>query len=163
MTSAAPSTDGPLVRKVGYALATWFGCGLSPIAPGTVGTLGALPLWLLVRSGGPFAILATAVAVTVIGIWSGGVVARASRAKDPQIVVIDEVAGVLFTLAAAPVGIRGTAAAVVFFRIFDMTKPFPARHAERLPGGWGIVLDDVVAGIQAAAVVTVLARFGALS
>lgn len=163
--SAEGSTrsDSPLARKAAYALATWFGCGLSPVAPGTVGTLGALPLFLVVRSGGPLAVLAAALVVTVIGVWSSSIVTRTSGIEDPQLVVIDEVAGVLIALAAAPPGARGIAAAVILFRIFDMTKPFPARRAERLRGGWGIVLDDVVAGIQAAVVVIALARCGGLS
>jgi phosphatidylglycerophosphatase A len=152
-----------LEHRVARVLATWFGCGLSPVAPGTVGTIGALPLWLAVRGGGRAGILATAVAVTLVGVWSAGVVARESRLKDPQLVVIDEVAGVLVALAAAPQTTRGMLAAVLLFRLFDVTKPFPARRAEKLPGGWGIVLDDVVAGVQAAIAVSVLHALGVLS
>lgn len=147
------------MRRLAHILATWFGCGLSPVAPGTVGTLGALPLWWLLRGSGAFAVLGAAALVTIIGIWSSGVVATASRTKDPQRVVIDEVAGVLVALGASPQDIRSAAIAVALFRVFDILKPFPARRAERLPGGWGIVLDDVVAGIQAALVVRIV--FGA--
>jgi phosphatidylglycerophosphatase A len=150
-------------QRLARILSIWFGCGRSPIAPGTVGTIGALPLWLAVRSGGPLAIFATAVAITFVGVWSSGVVSRTTGIKDPQFVVIDEVAGVLFALAAAPPTTRGTIAAVVFFRLFDMTKLFPANRAEKLPGGWGIVLDDVVAGLQAAVVVQILAALGVLT
>ncbi len=152
----------PREQRIARVLATWFGCGLSPVAPGTVGTIGALPLWLLIRGGGPWLVFAAAIVLTFVGVWAAGVVARSSGTKDPQIVVIDEVAGVLFALAAAPPGLAGIVGAVVFFRIFDMTKPFPARRAEKLPGGWGIVLDDVVAGIQAAAVVRGLEMLGVL-
>lgn len=152
------------MKKLGWILATWFGCGFSPVAPGTVGTIAAVPLWLAVRDHGPIAVLALALAVTAIGIWSAGVVADGSASHDPQIVVIDEVAGVLVALAAAPArSLPAAVAAVVLFRIFDMTKPYPARPAERLPRGWGIVVDDVVAGIWAAAVVLVLRATGALS
>ncbi|HVH43505.1 MAG TPA: phosphatidylglycerophosphatase A [Labilithrix sp.] len=154
---------GALEPRLAQVLATWFGCGLSPVAPGTVGTLGALPLWFAVRGGGPVAVLGTAVVVTLVGVWSGGVVARSSGIKDPQRVVIDEVAGVLVALAATPPTARGVAAAVLLFRVFDMTKPFPARRAEKLPGGWGIVIDDVVAGFQAAVVVKVAGALGALT
>lgn len=147
--------------KLAHVLATWFGCGLSPIAPGTVGTLGALPLWWLLRGGGPFAVLGAAAVITAIGIWSSGVVASVSRVKDPQRVVIDEVAGVLVALGASPFDVRSAVAAVALFRLFDIIKPFPARRAERLPGGWGIVMDDVVAGIQSAIVVRLF--FGAQS
>ena len=149
-------------HRAARVLATWFGCGLSPVAPGTVGTLGALPLWFLVRGGGAWVILATAVIATLVGVWSASVVARVSGLKDPQIVVIDEVAGVLIALAGAPQTTSGIIGAVVLFRVFDMTKPFPARSAEKLPGGWGIVIDDVVAGVQAALVVRGLALLGVL-
>lgn len=152
-----------LEQRAARVLATWFGCGLSPVAPGTVGTLGALPLWLLVRGGGPWVVAAVAVVVTLAGVWSAGVVARSSAMKDPQIVVIDEVAGVLVALAGAPESVGGIVGAVLLFRIFDMTKPFPARRAENLPGGWGIVVDDVVAGLQAALVVRGLEKLGVLS
>jgi phosphatidylglycerophosphatase A len=126
-------------RRVAYVLATWFGCGRVPIAPGTVGTLGAIPLYLAVRPLGWTAVIGAAFAVTVIGIWVADIVARDSGQKDPQFVVIDEVAGVLFTLAAAPPTWSGLAVGVVAFRVFDQIKPWPANVAERrLPGGWGI-------------------------
>ncbi len=161
MTPPAPRAS--LTVRIARVLATWFGCGLAPVAPGTVGTLGALPLWYLVRGAGPLGVLATATVVTLAGVWAAGVVARERGVKDPQLVVIDEVAGVLVALAAAPTTTSGTVAAVVLFRVFDMTKPFPARRAEELPGGWGIVLDDVIAGVQAAAVVRALDALGVLA
>lgn len=142
-------------KRLAWVLATWFGCGLSPIAPGTVGTLGALPLYFLVRGHGPQAVLGTAVLVTLIGIWASNRVIEATGEKDPQRIVIDEAAGVLLALAAAPMTTRGVVVAVLLFRLFDITKPFPARHAERLPDGWGVMLDDIVAGIFAA----ILVRF----
>jgi phosphatidylglycerophosphatase A len=136
--------------RLGFVIATWFGLGFSPIAPGTLGTLAALPLYYALRGFGSFAVLAAAVVLTLVGVWAAGIVAVHTGKHDPQIVVVDEVAGVLVALAFAPPTIAGVAVAVVLFRIFDMTKPFPARAAERLPGGWGIVIDDVVAGIWAA-------------
>lgn len=149
--------------KVAHLIALWFGCGLSPVAPGTVGTLGALPVYLLVRGAGAPGILAAAFVVTVVGIWSAGVVARHRGTSDPQVVVVDEVAGVLVALAAAPPTWAGVAAAVLLFRVFDITKPPPARAAERLHGGLGIVLDDVVAGIWAAVILLGLVRAGWLA
>lgn len=133
-------------RRVAWALATWFGCGFVPVAPGTAGTLGALPLYFAVRGAGPLAVLGAAAALTVVGVWAAGIVAEDTGRHDPQIVVIDEVAGVLVTLAAAGTSLVAVAVGFVLFRIFDSTKPFPAGRAERLPGGWGIVLDDVAAG-----------------
>jgi phosphatidylglycerophosphatase A len=143
--------DAPTL--VAWTIATWFGCGLAPVAPGTVGTLGALPLYFLVRGCGPIAIAATAAVVSVIGIWASNLVVRDSKEKDPQRIVVDEVAGVLVALAVAPFTWTGIAAAVVLFRLFDITKPFPARRAEKLPEGWGVVCDDLVAGAFAAVVI----------
>jgi len=142
--------------KVAWTLATWFGCGLVPKAPGTAGTIGALPLYFLVRQGGPIAVLATAVVMTFVGVWASNVVVRETKEKDPQRIVIDEVAGVLIALAAAPFSATGVIAAVVLFRIFDMTKPFPARRLEKLPEGWGVVMDDVAAGVWAAVLVRLI-------
>ncbi len=145
-------------NRLAWSLATWFGCGLSPVAPGTVGTLGTLPLYFAIRGYGQLAIAAAALVVTGVGVWASNVVVDESGEKDPQRIVIDESAGVLVALAAAPPTWAGVALAVVLFRLFDITKPFPARRAERLPAGWGVMADDIVAGVFAAAIVAVLAR-----
>ncbi len=144
--------------KAAFVLGTWFGCGLSPVAPGTVGTLAALPVYFALRGFGAAAILAAALVLTIAGVWASGIVADVIGTHDPQIVVVDEVAGVLVTLAAAPRSVAGAVGAVVLFRIFDIMKPFPARVAERLPRGWGIVIDDIVAGAWAGAGVLILRR-----
>jgi phosphatidylglycerophosphatase A len=139
--------------RIAYVLGTWFGCGYVPYAPGTAGTLGAVPLYLLLRPYGMGVVLAAALVLTVVGIWAADIVAKDSGLKDPQLVVIDEVAGVLCTLAVAPPTWAGLIVGVVLFRIFDQFKPWPARAAERkLPGGYGIVLDDIAAGAWGAAV-----------
>ncbi|MCC6522278.1 MAG: phosphatidylglycerophosphatase A [Polyangiaceae bacterium] len=137
--------------RLARALALWFGCGLVPYAPGTAGTLGAIPLYLLVRPYGLGVVLATAVGLTAVGIWAAGRVAVHTGTHDPQIVVIDEVAGVFVTWLAAPDSAAGLVTGVVLFRVFDIGKPWPARRAERLAGGWGIVLDDLAAGAWGAA------------
>lgn len=153
---SATSQRSPRGDRLATLLATWFGCGFFPKAPGTAGTIGALPLYFLVSAGGPGAILATAFVVTVIGIWAADRVAKRLGTHDPQIVCIDEVAGVLIALAAAPRTALGIVAAVVLFRVLDTWKPWPARTAERrLPGGLGIVLDDVLAGLWGAAALLV--------
>ncbi len=142
------------MKRLAWILALWFGCGRVPFAPGTAGTLGAIPLYLLVRSsgGGIWAVLAACVALTAVGVWSASRVAHDTGLPDPQIGVIDEVAGVFVAWLGAPPTTLGLVAGVVLFRIFDELKPWPARWAERaLPSGWGIVLDDVFAGAWAAA------------
>jgi phosphatidylglycerophosphatase A len=132
-------------------LATWFGCGYVPYAPGTAGTLGAIPLYLALRPCGHAAVAFAALVLTGVGIWAANVFASELGQKDPQVIVIDEVAGVLVTLSVAPPTWAALAAGVVLFRVFDQTKPWPAGPAERnLPGGWGIVLDDVAAGVWGA-------------
>lgn len=143
--------------KVAMWASVWFGCGYMPRAPGTAGSLGALPLAALAALGGPFAIFVAGVVVTVGGIWSSGRVARLLGKGDPQIVVIDEVAGVLLTLAVAPATVWGWVAGFVLFRAFDQLKPWPIRKFERLPGGFGIMMDDVAAA-AAAGVLLLLAQ-----
>jgi phosphatidylglycerophosphatase A len=141
------------VRRIAWAIATWFGCGLVPKAPGTAGTLGAVPLYLLAARGGPLAVAATATVVTAAGIWAASAVARDLGKKDPQVVVVDEVAGFLVTmLAVNVVHWQTVVVGFVLFRLFDVVKPWPVRALERLPGGWGIVLDDVAAGALGACV-----------
>lgn len=147
--------------KVAHVLAVWFGCGHVPVAPGLAGTLGAIPLYLLLRPYGSAGIAGAAVVLTVVGIWAAERVARRLGGKDPQIICIDETAGVFVTWIAARPTLFGLLTGVVLFRLFDQTKPWPARVAERrLPGGLGIVLDDVAAGLWGAAVLLVLRRFG---
>jgi phosphatidylglycerophosphatase A len=133
--------------RFAYILAIWFGCGRIPKMPGTAGTIGAVPFYLLLARGGPLAVAAGAVVATLVGVWAATQVVRKTGLKDPQIVCIDEVAGVLITLVAAPNSWKGILASVVLFRIFDQWKPWPARQAENLREGWGVVMDDVFAGL----------------
>ncbi len=133
--------------RVAYILAIWFGCGRVPKAPGTAGTLGAIPIYLLLAHyGGRLAVAAAAAVITAVGVWASNQVVRKLGIKDPQIVCIDEVAGVLITLLAAPTNWIGLVVGVILFRVFDQWKPWPARAAERLPEGWGVMMDDVAAG-----------------
>lgn len=137
--------------RLAYVLATWFGCGYVPLAPGTAGSLGAIPLYLLLRPLGPWAVVCASVVLLAVGLWAADVVVDASGQKDPQIVVVDEVVGMLLTLAAAPRGALAIGLGFVAFRVFDQFKPWPANVAEqRLKGGWGVMMDDVVAGLYGA-------------
>ncbi len=145
-------------ERLAFVLGEWFGCGRAPIAPGTAGALGALPIYLLLRDRGPLALLGAAAVITVIGVWSATIVEAVRGVHDPQNVVIDEVAGVLVALSTAPPTWPAVVVAFVGFRVFDKLKPWPARAAERLPRGYGIMLDDVVAGAQVALIVYALHR-----
>ena len=158
MTDAAPpapAAPAPLRgwRDVtAHVIAVWFGCGHMPYIPGHTGALGAIPLYLLLRPHGPLAVAAAAVVITVIGFWAAGRVEVRLGFKDPQIVVVDEVAGVLTTWIAAPPTTRALVVGYLACRIFDFLKPWPARAAERLHGGPGVMLDDVAAGVWGAGV-----------
>src|SRR5262249_27589914 len=126
-----------LLDRMAYVLSIWFGCGLVPRAPGTAGTVGAFPLYWLLRPLGAAGVVAGPIVVTVVGLWASHRTSGRLGQKDPQIVCIDEVAGVLFTWAAVPHGWVGTLVGFVLFRVADVVKPWPARAAERLPGGLG--------------------------
>ena len=146
----------PRKPYLSLAVATWFGCGYAPVAPGTVGSAAAVAIaLLLVHYAGfgrlEFAILAAITAV--IGIPAATATARHLGKKDPRHVVVDEVAGQWFAFAgAANFGWKPVLAAFLLFRVLDIWKPAPARQAESLPGGTGIMMDDVVAGLYAALV-----------
>ncbi len=139
---------------VAWTLATWFGCGRVPRAPGTAGTVGAIPLYLLLATrAGRAGVGLAAMAATFVGVWEASVVAKQLASKDPQVVVIDEVAGFLVTMVPVrAVSWQAVLSGFVLFRVLDSLKPWPIRSAEKLPGGWGIVLDDVAAGVLGAAV-----------
>jgi phosphatidylglycerophosphatase A len=137
-----------LMTRLATLISTFGGVGFFPVAPGTAGSAAALAVFAIVRfTGSPVTELAVIVLITALGVWSATVTERHLGVEDPGPVVIDEVAGMLLTLALVPVGWSGVAVGFVLFRLFDIVKPFPCSSAERLPGGWGIMADDVVAGL----------------
>src|SRR6266478_5134171 len=152
--------------KAANLISTWFGCGYAPSAPGTVGSLAALLIaWLLVSYAGwqPLWFGALAVATAAPSIWAAGVTAQALNQlnqKDPGLVVVDEVVGQWLALAGArPLNMKSWIGAFVLFRLFDIWKPAPVRNLEKLPGGAGIVADDLMAGVYAALVLSVAGCF----
>lgn len=165
----SPEPAPPLARRHtrwAWTLATFFGAGLLRPGPGTYGSAAAALLWFLAaRAAQPSRLTlvactaAAALAATAIGIPAATLAARESGRKDPGFVVIDEVAGQWFTLLAAAPDWRHTALAFLLFRLFDITKPWPIRRLEALPEGTGIMLDDVAAGLLAAAVLAILSRW----
>jgi len=142
------------VKQLGMALGTVAGVGYLPIAPGTWGSAVGVILYLVTRHWAWPAQLALLLAVTLVGIWAADVTARALNREDPGPVVIDEVAGQLVTLFMTGAGLYATILAFFVFRILDIIKPWPARQLEDLPGGVGIMADDVMAGVYGWVVVT---------
>ena len=129
-------------------LATGLGLGYAPFAPGTVGSLAALPLVLVVwNAGGSWAVLVAAVLVTAVGLWASGAAETRFGVKDPGPVVIDEIAGQMVSLLFLAPTLPTLVAGFALFRLFDIWKPFPVRRAESLPGASGIMADDLVAGV----------------
>jgi len=140
------------MRKLVLITATGAGSGYSPVAPGTVGSAVGLALWWMARDLPGPAYLALVAAVTAGGVWAAHRAEAIFGTRDDGRITIDEVAGMLLSLALVPttaspllVGVTG----FVLFRIFDITKPPPALRGESLPGGLGVMADDVVAALYA--------------
>jgi len=139
-----------------HFLAFGFGAGLAPVAPGTWGTLVAVPIWVgLAELDIPLRVAAV-VAVCLAGFWLCGESARRLGEHDHPGIVWDEIAGYLLAMLAAPAGWIWIVTGFCLFRLFDIWKPWPIRELDRgLSGGIGIMMDDLVAGVFAAAVMLV--------
>lgn len=148
-------------------VATLFGIGQLKPGPGTWGSLATVLAWAAVAHWlpGPWVLpfnLGLATLVIAAGIPAATRVSRASQRKDPQCVVIDEVAGQLITFIGSSLAWKSLLAGFILFRVFDIVKPPPVRQLEKLPEGTGIVMDDVAAGLYGLAVMQLLLHFGVL-
>lgn len=146
-----------------WMVATFFGSGLLKPAPGTWGSVGAVLLWAAFAWGthasahGLLVFLAVGIVLSIaLGVPAATIAERESGRHDPGFVVIDEVAGQWITLLGSPADWRHALIGLILFRLFDITKPFPVRKLEKLPEGWGIVFDDVAAGLYALGVASLL-------
>lgn len=149
------------MNRIPRAIATLGGAGYARYAPGTVGSILALPFaWLIAWSGGRFFLLLAGIVALAVGAWASELYAAHTKTLDPSECVIDELAGQWIACAFAPVTFTGFALAFVLFRLFDIWKPWPVLQAERLHGGLGIMLDDVVAALLAGAILVVLSHIG---
>lgn len=138
-------------------LAAWGPCGFAPVAPGTFGTLGAIPLcWALSRFTFP-AYLAATLLLGLLAIWSAHHAARYWKVADASPIVIDEVVGYLVTMAFVPFSWPAAIGGFVLFRVFDILKPWPASAFDRMKSGFGVTMDDVAAGVFAGAALQFLA------
>lgn len=142
-----------------HFLAFGFGSGLAPKAPGTFGTLAAIPLYLLLVQLPLWGYVLAVLAITLAGVWICGESSRQLGVHDHGGIVWDEFAGFLVTMTAAPQGWVWVVLGFALFRLFDIWKPFPVRFADRnVHGGLGIVLDDVLAGVYAGLVLQGIAH-----
>ncbi|HYR72918.1 MAG TPA: phosphatidylglycerophosphatase A [Candidatus Acidoferrum sp.] len=138
-------------------LASVFGAGYAPVASGTVGSfVTVVAIWLLPLT--PLRIAVALVVVILVGIWAGSRVERVLGKKDPGVIVIDEVAGMLLSVILLPRTIPVLITAFLLFRLFDIWKPFPARESQALTGGVGVMVDDLIAGFY-----TLILIMGALT
>jgi phosphatidylglycerophosphatase A len=162
--SPPPETE----RKTPWAwsVATFFGVGLGSPGPGTWGSVAAVLLWGVIAwlfhptPNGLLRVVLIGIVLSIAsGVASSTIASRESGRHDPQFVVIDEVAGQWIALLGSPADLRHGLIALILFRLFDITKPFPVRQLEKLPEGWGIVFDDVAAGLYALGVASLLRLF----
>jgi phosphatidylglycerophosphatase A len=136
------------MSRLGVFIATCAYIGYVPIAPGTFGSAAGLAVFLAVRSTGSVAVeLAAIVILFAIGVWSGTIAEHHFGGVDPGPIVIDEVVGMLITLALLPVTMTGAIVGFLVFRVLDVVKPWPSGGFEKLPGGLGVMADDGMAAI----------------
>jgi phosphatidylglycerophosphatase A len=138
------------VTRLAVFIATVGYCGYFPVAPGTIGSLAGLAVYAVVRwPNSPIVEVVAIGGIFAAGVWAGTVAERYFGGIDPGPIVIDEVVGMLITLAFVPVGWSGALLGFVLFRIFDVIKPYPAGRFERLHGGLGVMADDAMAAVYA--------------
>jgi len=159
-------TAGTRRSRLAVAFASFGYLGFAPVAPGTVGAAAAIPVFVLLRwAGSPWLEVVVCAAIVVAGAWSARLTEQALGVEDPGPVVIDEVVGMLVSLLFLPGTWPVILAAFLAFRVFDIVKPWPAGRLEHVPGGWGVMADDVMAGIYANLTIQILiwARPGLLA
>jgi phosphatidylglycerophosphatase A len=143
-------------------LAAWGPCGYAPAAPGTFGTLGAIPLYLALSRLPAGAYLAATLAFIALAVAAAARAGRYWGIADASPIVIDEVAGYLVTMALVPFSWPAALAGFVLFRVFDVLKPWPASAFDRVKTGFGVVMDDVAAGVYAWAALRLLQSVGVI-
>lgn len=152
-----PVAAGPFMRRLAVFLATCGYVGYAPVAPGTFGSAAGLVIFALVRAwGSPMLEIAVIVALFAIGVWSGTEAERHFGGVDPGPIVLDEVVGMLITLALIPVNPAGAFVGFLVFRALDVVKPWPSGRFERLHGGLGVMADDGMAAVYGNVIMRVL-------
>jgi phosphatidylglycerophosphatase A len=144
--SSAPRGRLPVLHTV---IATGLGSGYSAVAPGTAGSAVGLLLFWPLHAAPPLLQLGLTLVAAAVGVWSAGKLAEHLGVKDPGRATVDEVVGMWVSLLFLPMSVATVVVAFVAFRVMDVLKPYPARDLEGLPGGWGIMADDLMAGVYA--------------
>lgn len=148
------------MRRFVILFATWGGAGYSPVASGTVGTMAAIPFYLLLARLPLYLYLLTLIPFFFFACWVSGLAEEIFGEKDSGKIVIDEVVGYLVTMVGVPLTVQGVVLGFFLFRFFDIVKVEPARFFDRhLKNGYGVVLDDVAAGVYACGVLHLILRF----
>jgi phosphatidylglycerophosphatase A len=136
------------LKKIVIFLATGFFAGYSPLIPGTTGTLAAIPIYFFLSRLSPLYYLAIVLGSICVAIWASGRAEVLLQSRDCSHIVIDEIVGFFVAMFMVPPTMRNVALGFILFRAFDIIKPFPIRALEeKVPGGYGVVLDDILAGI----------------
>jgi phosphatidylglycerophosphatase A len=162
MTDVTVPSPRPSLKHLSVLLATWFGSGYLPKAPGTWGSLAALPCaWFLVQMGGILTLAISSFVVFFVGLWASKDFMERTKSHDPGAIVIDEVVGMWIVLLLAPLDPIAYSASFILFRLFDIFKPWPISWADTTLGGaWGVMLDDVLAGLFGLAVFYMVITYG---
>ncbi len=136
-----------VIRAFYWIIATVAGLGFSPVAPGTVGTIGGVFFYFLLSKSSPRIYFIVLLAIILVGIWAAQCVGKETHQKDSPKIVIDEVAGLCVTLFLTSGSVSSVIVGFFLFRLFDIWKPFPIRWSEEFfPGGVGVMIDDLIAG-----------------
>ena len=149
-----------MIHRLTLIFATGLGTGYSPVASGTVGTVLAIPLFIILSGWGTAGVLTGLLTITVLGVPAADYVEKYTGTTDPGRVVIDEIAGFLLTMTGSPVSVRYIVAGFLLFRFFDIVKPPPIKQADRgIRGGLGVMVDDLLAGVYAWIFLRLLEKF----
>ncbi len=157
ISSTLRNASGKVTAYLSTGVATFFGVGLIPKAPGTWGTLATIPLVVGLSMLGPFIYMAAVILIMLLGIVAADIYQRRAGGHDRQDIVIDEVIGFLITMTWLPITWQSLALGFVLFRLLDITKPFPIGYLDKkVQGGLGVVVDDMAAGIIASLILQYL-------
>ncbi len=148
-----------LKEYLSFLIATGGFVGKIPFAPGTLGTLVAIPIILIYWDKGLLAQLSITAAVFFVGLWASIVIVEKYKEKDPEYIVVDEIAGFMVTMIAIEPNLIHLAIGFVLFRLYDILKPPPIKHFEKLPSGLGVMVDDIIAGVYAWLCLFALVKF----